>query len=71
MTNLAEIQEAIERLGPAERAALRDWLDESDPDTMAVIRERVRQIRAGEADLIDGNQVQREMRQLARQIVNQ
>jgi uncharacterized membrane protein len=71
MTNLAEIQEAIEKLAPEERAALRDWLDESDPDTMAVIRERVRQIRAGEAALIDGDQVQQEMRQLARQIANQ
>jgi uncharacterized membrane protein len=71
MRNLAEIQEAIEKLAPEERAALREWLDESDPDTMTVIRERVRQIRAGEATLIDGNQVQQEMRQLARQIANQ
>ena len=69
--SLAEIQEAIEKLSPEERAALREWLDESDPDIMAVIRERVRQIRAGEATLIDGNQVQEEMRQLARQIANQ
>jgi len=53
MTNLAEIQEAIEKLAPEERAALREWLDESDPDTMTVIRGRVRQIRAGEATLID------------------
>ncbi len=71
MTNLAEIQEAIEKLAPQERAALREWLDDSDPDTMAVIRERVRQIRAGEATLIDGNQVQDEMRQLVRQIADQ
>jgi hypothetical protein len=71
MTNLAEIQEAIEKLAPEERAALRDWLDESDPDTMAAIRERVRRIRAGEAALIDGDQVQQEMRQLARRIANQ
>jgi hypothetical protein len=63
MTNLAEIQEAIEKLAPEERAALREWLDESDPDTAAVIRERIRQIRAGEASLIDGDQVQQEMRQ--------
>ena len=69
--SLAEIQEAIEKLAPEERAAPREWLDESDPDIMAVIRERVRQIRAGEATLIDGNQVQEEMRQLARQIANQ
>ena len=69
--SLAEIQEAIEKLAPEERAALREWLDESDPDIMAVIRERVRQIRAGEATLIDGSQVQEEMRQLARQIANQ
>jgi len=68
--SLAEIQEAIEKLAPEERAALREWLDEFDPDAM-VIRERVRQIRAGEATLIDGNQVQEEMRQLARQIANQ
>jgi uncharacterized membrane protein len=71
MTNLAEIQEAIEKLAPEERAALRDWLDESDPETMDVIRQRVRQIRAGEATLIDGDQVQQEMRLLARQIANQ
>ena len=71
MTNLAEIQKAIEKLAHGERAALREWLDESDPDTMDVIRERVRQIRAGEATLIDGAQVQQEMRQLARQIANQ
>ena len=69
--SLAEIQEAIEKLAPEERAALCEWLDEFDPDAMAVIRERVRQIRAGEATLIDGNQVQEEMRQLARQIANQ
>jgi uncharacterized membrane protein len=71
MTNLAEIQEAIEKLAPEERAALRDWLDESDPETMDGIRQRVRQIRAGEATLIDGDQVQQEMRLLARQIANQ
>jgi len=69
--SLAEIQEAIEKLAPEERAALREWLDEFDPDAMAVIRKRVRQIRSGEATLIDGNQVQEEMRQLARQIANQ
>ncbi|MBV8225188.1 MAG: hypothetical protein JO232_08375 [Verrucomicrobia bacterium] len=69
--SLAEIQEAIERLAPEERAALREWLDESDPETMAVIRERVRKIKAGEATLVEGDQVQREMRQLARQIANQ
>ena len=69
--SLAEIQEAIEKLAPEERAALREWLDEFDPDAMAVIRKRVRQIRAGEATLIDGSRVQEEMRQLARQIANQ
>ena len=70
MSNLIQIHEAIEKLAPQERAALREWLDDSDPDTMAVIRERVRQIRAGEATLIDGNQVQEEMRQLVRQIAD-
>jgi uncharacterized membrane protein len=69
--SLAEIQKAIERLAPEERAALREWLDESDPDAMAVIRERVRQIKTGEAALIEGDEVQQEMRQLARQIANQ
>jgi hypothetical protein len=29
--SLAEVQEAIEKLAPEERAALREWLDESDP----------------------------------------
>jgi hypothetical protein len=29
MTNLAEIQKAIEKLAPEDRAALREWLDES------------------------------------------
>jgi hypothetical protein len=71
MTNLTEIQEAIEKLAPEDLVALLEWLDESDAHTLAVIRERVRQIRAGEAILIDGDQVQEEMRQLARQIVNQ
>ena len=71
MKHLAEIREAIEKLAPEERSALREWLDESDPDAMAVIRERVRQIRAGEAALIDSDRVQQEMRQLARQIANQ
>ena len=69
--SLAEIQEAIEKMAPEERAALRQWLDEFDPDAMVVIRKRVRQIRAGEATLIDGSRVQEEMRQLARQIANQ
>ena len=59
MTNLAEIKEAIEKLAPEGRAALREWLDESGSDTIGVIRERVRQIRAGEATLVDGDQVQR------------
>jgi hypothetical protein len=36
---------------------------------MAVIRERVRQIEAGEATPIEGDQVKQEMRQLARQSV--
>ena len=63
--NLAEIREAIEKLAPEERAALREWLDESDPDTMAVIIERVRQIRAGEATLIDGNSAIRPARRPA------
>jgi uncharacterized membrane protein len=69
--SLAEIQEAIEKLAPEERAALRECLDESDPETMAVIRERIRQIKVGEATLVEGDQVQQEIRQLARQIVNQ
>jgi hypothetical protein len=71
MSGLAEIWEAIAKLTPEERAALREWLDDSDPENMAVIRERVRQIKSGEATLIDGNQVQEEMRRLVRQIADQ
>ena len=51
--SLTEIQKAIEKLAPEERAALREWLDESDPDTMVVIRERVREINVGGTALID------------------
>jgi hypothetical protein len=68
VSGLAQIQEAIEKLSAQDRAALREWLDgydPEDPETMAAIRERVRQIRTGEATLIDGEEVQREMRELA------
>jgi hypothetical protein len=65
MHTLAEIQEAIEQLPTNERLALRDWLDQTE--TLAVVQERVRQIRAGEATLLDGERVQEEMRQLAQQ----
>ena len=33
MTNLAEIQEAIEKLAPKDRAVFPESLDESDPET--------------------------------------
>jgi hypothetical protein len=42
MTNLAEIQEAIEKLAPKDRAVFPESLDESDPETMAVVWGRVR-----------------------------
>ena len=34
--SLAEIQEAIEKLAPEERAVLREWLDESDHHNIAL-----------------------------------
>jgi hypothetical protein len=61
MTKLIEIQEESKKLAPKDRAVLPEWLDESDPETMAVVWERVRKIRAGEATLID---VQQEVRRL-------
>ena len=71
MTNLAEIQEAIEKLAPEERPHCVSGSMNLTPTPWLSSGERVRQIRAGEATLIDGNQVQQEMRQLTRQIANQ
>ncbi|MBV9391621.1 MAG: hypothetical protein JOY96_06995 [Verrucomicrobia bacterium] len=71
MKNLAEIQEAIEKLAPEERVELREWFEASDPETMGVIRQRVGRINAGGATLLDGDRVQQEMRELARQIAKE
>ena len=46
MTNLAEIQEAIEKLAPEERTALREWFDAQDveetDELLAAIDEGIR-----------------------------
>ena len=68
MSGLAEIQEAIGRLAPADLAQLRAWLAAYDPALEAEwaleARERLRQIRAGEATPIDGDEVLSEMRRI-------
>lgn len=48
MTKLAEIQEAILRLDPADREALRHWLDETaeeTPEMLAAIDEGLRSLK--------------------------
>ena len=72
MSRLTEIQKAIEELAPEEREELRDWLDGFDSATerewVAIAQERRRQIESGEVAPLDGEQVLREMRQLAKQL---
>ena len=68
MSGLAEIQEAIGRLAPEELAQLRAWLAAYDPaqegEWAVEARERLRQIRAGEAAAINGDEVLAEMRRI-------
>jgi hypothetical protein len=72
MSRLAQIQKAIEELAQEEREELRDWLDGYDSATqrewVAIAQERRRQIESGEVAPLDGEQVLREMRQLAKQL---
>ena len=46
MSSLVEIRQAIEKLAPKERAALRDWLDAQDieksPEFLAAVDEGIR-----------------------------
>jgi hypothetical protein len=69
------IQKAIEELAPEEKEELRDWLDGLDIATerewAAVAQERIRQIQSGEVAPLDGEQVIKEMRQLAKQLAQQ
>jgi hypothetical protein len=75
MSKLTEIQKAIEELAPEEKDELRDWLDGFDTATerewAAVAQERIRQIESGEVVPLDGEQVLKEMRQLAKQLAQQ
>ena len=74
MSRLTEIQKAIEELAPEEKEELRDWLGGYDPATerewAAIAQERIRQIESGEVAPLDGEQVVKEMRQLAKQLLN-
>jgi len=73
--SLAEIQKAIEELAPEEKEELREWLDGYDPamerEWAVIAQERIRQIKSGEVTPLDGEQVLKEMRQLAKQLAQQ
>ena len=73
--SLAEIQKAIEKLAPEEKEELREWLDGYDPamerEWAAIAQERIRQIKSGEVTPLAGEQVLKEMRQLAKQLAQQ
>ena len=73
--SLAEIQKAIEELAPEEKEELREWLEGYDPamerEWAAIAQERIRQIKSGEVTPLDGEQVLKEMRQLAKQLAQQ
>jgi hypothetical protein len=71
MSKLTEIQKAIEELAPEEKEELRDWLDGYDREWAAIAQERIRQIKSGEVAPLDGEQVLKEMRQLAKQLAQQ
>ena len=75
MSRLTEIQKAIEELAPEEKEELRDWLDgfdaASEREWAAVAQERIRQIESGEVTPLDGEQVLKEMRQLAKQLAQE
>jgi hypothetical protein len=72
MSRLTEIQKAIEELAPEEKEELRDWLDRFDTATerewVSVAQERIRQIESGEVTPLSGEQVLKEMHQLAKQL---
>jgi len=73
--SLAEIQKAIEELAPEEQEELRNWLNGYDPaldrEWAPIAQERIRQIKSGEVAPLDGEQVLKEMRQLAKQLAQQ
>jgi len=75
MSRLTEIQKAIEELAPEEKEELRDCLDGYDPaverEGAVIAQERLRQIKSGEVAPLDGEQVVKEMRQLAKQLARQ
>jgi Putative addiction module component len=73
--SLAEIQKAIEELAPEEQEELRNWFNAYDPaidrEWAAIAQERIRQIKSGEVAPLDGEQVLKEMRQLAKQLAQE
>ena len=75
MSRLTEIQKAIEELAPEEKEELREWLDGYDPamerEWAVIAQERIRQIKSGEVAPLDGEQVLKEMRQLAKQLAQE
>ena len=75
MSRFTEFQKAIEELATEEKEELRDWLGGYDPATesewAAIAQERIRQIKSGEVAPLDGEQVLKEMRQLAKQLAQQ
>jgi ribosomal protein L11 methylase PrmA len=68
MSQLTEIQKAIEELAPEEKEELRDWLDERDDELekewAKVAAERLRGIQAGERKTIDASDVLAEARRM-------
>ena len=73
--SFTEILQELPRLSEGERQELREWLDGYDPamerEWAAIAQERIRQIKSGEVAPLDGEQVLKEMRQLAKQLAQQ
>jgi hypothetical protein len=70
--SFTEILQELPSLSEEERQELREWLDGYDPamerEWAAIAQERIRQIKSGEVTPLDGEQVIKEMRQLAKQL---
>ncbi len=64
MTKLAEIQEAIQQLPPAERAQLRHWLvEEETPEMFRAIDIGLRSLEAKGARIVTAKAMKRKVRQ--------
>jgi len=66
MSGLSEIQEAIAKLSPDEREALRAWFDQTEPDPIpswvAEARIRFQEIRSGQEHPAEAFSALREIR---------